>query len=89
MLDNMMDKKQMTCKTNSKKDILDEKIFNRELLLCQKLSQKNGGKCGWGTCKDCGVIPLLYKLHKGELLEDPKKIRRAKGSILSNLGDKD
>jgi hypothetical protein len=57
---------------------IPKKVFDREIELCKKLSKENGGKCGWGICKDCGVIPLLYKLHKAELLESPEEIRKAK-----------
>jgi len=53
-------------------------IFDKEVALCKKLSKKNKGKCAWGKCGSCGVIPLLYKLHKGELLEDPVKISKIK-----------
>ncbi len=49
--------------------VISKEVFDRELALCKKLSSENGGKCGWGRCADCGVIPLLYKLHKGVLLE--------------------
>lgn len=54
-------------------------VFDREVELCKMLAKKNRGKCGWGKCKDCGVIPLLYKLHKGKLIEkqaDLAKIRK-------------
>jgi len=67
-----------TCETGLKKNIINSEVFERELALCRNLSQENGGRCGWGICKDCGVIPLLYKLHKGELLKNPDKIRRVK-----------
>ena len=45
------------------------------------LAKENKGKCGWGKCKDCGVIPFLYKLRKGQLLENPVEIARAKSKI--------
>ena len=64
----------LTCKTALKPNLVSEETFERELKLCHQLSEENGGKCGWGVCKDCGVIPLLYKLHKGELIEDPEEI---------------
>ena len=44
-----------------------------------KKEKKDG--CGWGKCVDCGVIPLLYKLHKGQLLED-NEAKRTKEEIL-------
>ncbi len=74
-------KNKLTCKTGIKKNIIKKDVFAREVALCGKLAKKNKGKCGWGKCKDCGVIPLLYKLHKGQLLEDPKKISKIKSNI--------
>jgi len=71
-----------TCKTGLQKNIINSEVFEREVALCRKLSQENGGKCGWGKCKDCGVIPFLYKLHKGKLLEDPDEIKKAKDKIM-------
>ena len=58
----------VTCKTNLKKDVIDKETYERELLLCQQFNKEKGG-CGWGKCKTCGVLPLLYKLYKGRLLE--------------------
>ncbi len=74
-------KKKITCKTGLKKNIINKNVFNREIALCRQLSKKGRGKCGWGRCKDCGVIPLLYKLHKGRLLEKPTQIKKAKSKI--------
>jgi len=61
---------------------MNEEVFNKEISLCQKLSKENNGKCNWGTCKDCGVIPLLYKLFKGKFLEKPEDIKKVKDSII-------
>lgn len=71
----------ITCKTGLKKNVIKKSVFDREILLCKELSKKNG-KCGWGKCKDCGVIPLLYKLHKGEVIEDKEKVKKLKDEIL-------
>lgn len=62
---------------------IKKEIFDREVALCQKLAKENNGKCNWGRCEHCGVIPLLYKLHKGELLEKPGEIANAKNSVLN------
>lgn len=59
----------------------DEKIFNDEVLLCKTLSKENNGKCAWGKCEDCGVIPLLFKIYIGQLLEEPEEIKKIKDSI--------
>jgi hypothetical protein len=69
-------------KTGLKKNVIPVSVFKRELELCQQLSQENDGKCGWGKCENCGVIPLLYKLHKGKLLEDAADIKKAKEEVL-------
>ncbi len=74
-------KNKITCKTGLKKNIIKREVFDREVALCKKLARENKGKCGWGRCKDCGVIPLLYKLHKGKLLEKLVEIKKAKSKI--------
>jgi len=61
---------------------INKEAFDKEISLCQKLAKKNKGGCNWGKCQDCGVIPLLYKLHKGELLEDKKEIKEIRNKIL-------
>jgi hypothetical protein len=65
-----------------KTELIGRKTYERELDMCRELSKKNGGKCNWGVCKSCGVIPLLYKLHKGVLLEDEKDINKKKMELL-------
>jgi len=77
----MKKKNKITCKTELKKNVIKKEVFDREIALCKMLSKENRGKCGWGKCKDCGVIPLLYKLHKGKLLEKPAEIKKAKSRI--------
>lgn len=64
--------------------VINEEIFDREISMCKKLSNERGGKCAWGKCADCGVIPLLYKLHEGKLLEEPEEIDSAKEKIFKN-----
>lgn len=72
----------LTCKSGLQKNIINNEVFRRELALCRKLSRENGGKCGWGKCKNCGVIPFLYKLHEGKLLENPDEIKKAKDKVV-------
>lgn len=60
---------------------ITKKVFDKEVAMCAKLAKKKGGKCAWGICKNCGVVPLLYKLYKGRLLEDPKEIKSVKNKI--------
>ncbi len=74
-------KSKLTCKTGLKKNIIKKDIFDREIALCQILFKKHKGKCGWGICKNCGVVPFLYKLHKGKLIENPKELTKTKKRI--------
>lgn len=57
---------------------VNDKVFKREISLCKVLSKANKGGCCWGKCIDCGVVPLLIKLHKGQLLELEDEIINAK-----------
>jgi len=74
-------KKKLTCKTGLKKNIIKKEVFDREIALCKMLAKKHKGKCGWGKCKECGVIPLLYKLYKGNLLEKPADLAKVRKKI--------
>lgn len=72
-----------TCKTGLKKNIISKAVFDRETELCKMLSKENKGKCGWGKCKNCGVVPLLVKLHQGVLLEKDEEIANARNKYLN------
>jgi hypothetical protein len=74
-------KKEVTCKTGLKKNVIKKSVFDREVILCQQLSKGKKG-CGWGKCKDCGVVPLLYKLHSGLLVEKKKDVAKLKKAYL-------
>ncbi len=74
-------KNKLTCKTGLKKNIIKKEVFDKEIALCKMLFKKNKGKCGWGKCGDCGVIPLLYKLYKGKLLEKPADLTKIRKKI--------
>jgi hypothetical protein len=74
--------KKPTCKTGLKKNVISRTVFEREITLCRNLNEENNGRgCGWGSCKNCGVIPLLYKLHKGVLIEDKKELAEIRRAI--------
>ena len=77
-----MPNKKISCETGLKKYVIKKSVFDREIKLCQKLSKENKGKCGWGKCKDCGVLLLLQKLYKGELIEDKDEIKKIRKDIL-------
>ena len=55
------------------KNIISRNDFEKEIAMCRDLYKKNK-KCNWGECEKCGVVPLLWKLHKGELIEDKKEL---------------
>ncbi len=74
--------KKVACDTGLRKGIIEKEIFDREISLCKQLAKENKGKCGWGRCKNCGVIALLYKLHEGELLEG-EKLKTIKTAMFS------
>lgn len=71
------------------KDLKDKAItketYEKELLICKKQSQKHNGHCCWGNCDTCGVFPLLYKLHKGKLLEERNEIEEKRLKEYTNL----
>jgi hypothetical protein len=75
-------KKKLACVSGLKKNIIKKEVFDKEIGICKMLARQNKGKCGWGKCKDCGVVPLLYKLNKGVLLEKPAEIKKAKSKII-------
>lgn len=72
---------QIDCKTGREKRPLSDDVFEREIAMCKKLNFENDGKCSWGECKSCGVIPLLCKLNQGKLLEKAEEIESFKGSV--------
>lgn len=82
-------KKKITCKMGLKEDIISKAVFDSEIALCKMLSKENNGKCCWGICEKCGIIPLLYKLHKGQLLEKPEEITKIRNEILNLATRKD
>ncbi len=61
---------------------MEKEIFEKEIAMCKKLSKENGGGCGWGECSKCGVIPLLYKIGKGEFYEKKEEVDKLKNDIL-------
>jgi hypothetical protein len=74
--------KEITCETGLEKEVITKEVFDREIKLCQKLSKKNGEKCGWGECKKCGVVLLLHKLYKGKIIDKAAEIKKAKKGIV-------
>ena len=61
---------------------MDQVTFDKEIAMCQKLSKESGGKCCWGECEKCGVIPLLYKLSQGKIVEGETEVKELKQSTL-------
>ena len=75
-------KKEINCSANITPNIISKEVFEKEIELCKRLSKENGGKCCWGSCDNCGVILCLYKLYKGEVVDEADKIKELKDSIL-------
>lgn len=61
---------------------MEKEIFDKEISMCRKLSHDNGGKCNWGECEKCGVIPMLYKLAKGEIYEKKDEVKKLRKDVL-------
>ena len=64
---------------------MEKEIFEKEITMCRKLNKENGGKCNWGECEKCGVIPLLYKLHQGKIYEKREEIEELKRAALQEV----
>ncbi len=62
---------------------MNEETFNKEIAMCREHLQKKG-KCKWGECAKCGVIPLLFKLGKGDLYEEDEEIVELKKKVLNS-----
>jgi hypothetical protein len=74
----MKSKEQCCCHTELKPNVIEKQTFDNERAICKQLYHEKNGSCCWGECDKCGVIPLLYKLHKGILLEDRQEIQEIK-----------
>ena len=62
--------------------LMDQETFEKEIAMCRELSKKNGGKCAWGECEKCGVVPFLYKIGKGEFFEKEEDVKNLKKEVL-------
>ena len=60
---------------------ISKKLFDQEIGMCRELHKKQKG-CQWGKCQDCGVVPLLYKLHSGLLAENKNDTKKLKDKFL-------
>jgi hypothetical protein len=79
----IMKTKKRNCRIGLQPSVLQKEVFDREIALCQSLSRDNNGRCHWGVCESCGVIPLLYKLHKGIVLEDLQNVQATRKQELA------
>lgn len=57
-------------------------VYKKETRTCAKLFQEKQG-CAWGKCAQCGVIPLLYKLETGKIIEAEDDVKELKNEILN------
>jgi len=60
---------------------MKKEIFEKEIAMCRRLNKENNGRCNWGECEKCGVIPLLYKLHRGEFHESGEEAEDLKKTV--------
>lgn len=60
---------------------ISKEIFETEIEMCKKHFQKKQC-CAWGKCENCGVLPLLQKLHKGEIIDEKETIEKFKAEML-------
>ena len=63
-------------------------VFEKEISMCQELYKEKKG-CNWGKCEDCAVIPLLYKLGKGELYETEAEVKELKVRVFADIAEED
>lgn len=61
--------------------LISKDVFKNEINMCRKLNKKNSGRCSWGECNRCGVLPLLIKLHEGRLIEDSSEVDTLKEKV--------
>jgi len=64
---------------------MEKETFEKEIAMCRKLAKKNNGRCNWGECEKCGVVPLLYKLGKGEFYENKGEVENIKKVALGKI----
>lgn len=64
--------------------LISKEVFDKEIEMCRQLNKKNSGKCNWGVCSQCGVLPILMKLYEGKILEDSAEINKMKNIIFNN-----
>lgn len=60
---------------------MNKKNFDQEIAMCRKLYKKSKGY-NWGKCADCGVVLLLHKLYKGEVIDNKKEVKKLKSKVL-------
>ncbi len=63
--------------------MFDKDTYEKEITICQEQCAKNGGHCNWGQCEMCGVVPLLYKLGTGKIIEDAREILKLKEVLIN------
>jgi hypothetical protein len=56
---------------------ISQETFETEIEMCKKHFQKKQC-CAWGKCENCGVVPLLVKLHEGGIVDNKQDIEALK-----------
>ncbi|HAR99891.1 MAG: hypothetical protein US57_C0015G0014 [Candidatus Moranbacteria bacterium GW2011_GWC2_37_73] len=60
---------------------ISKETFETEIAICKKHFQKKQC-CAWGKCENCGVLPLLQKLYKDEIIDEKEAVTKYKNKIL-------
>lgn len=58
-------------------------VYKKETKTCAKMFKEKQG-CAWGRCETCGVVPLLYKLETGTIVDDTEELKKLKEEILNS-----
>ncbi|MEI6529416.1 MAG: hypothetical protein WCN88_03400 [Candidatus Falkowbacteria bacterium] len=58
-------------------------VYKKETKTCAKMFEEKQG-CAWGRCETCGVVPLLYKLETGVVVDDMEDLKKLKEEILNS-----
>ena len=62
--------------------VISKEIYEKEITMCRE-HNRTKGHCCWGNCKECGVLPLLYKLHTGKIIHG-EELDKFKEDIFQN-----
>ncbi|MFA5130898.1 MAG: hypothetical protein WC467_00565 [Patescibacteria group bacterium] len=58
-------------------------VYKKETKMCARMFKEKQG-CAWGKCATCGVVPLLYKLETGSVVDNEEDIKALKEEVLNS-----